>query len=140
MTTTSNSKKAAQGMPNRQNRRARAVQAMVEHYSVERAAEAAGINPSTLWRWLKQPAFEAEVRQARHRAFGQSTARLQQGMEGATVVLFRVMSDSNAKDGARVQAAKCVLAEARKSVELDDLQQRVAAVEKKQDEITRKRN
>ena len=41
-----------------------AVAALLTQRNVEEAAQAAGIGATTLWRWLKQPEFQAAYREA----------------------------------------------------------------------------
>ena len=56
-----------------------AILALLTQRSVEEAARVAGIGTQTLYRWMKEPEFDAAYRRARRAAFGQSIARLQQG-------------------------------------------------------------
>ena len=60
-----------------------AIAALLSHRSVEEAARAVGIGINTLYRWMKDPEFDAEYRQAKRSAFGQAIARLQQGTSAA---------------------------------------------------------
>jgi hypothetical protein len=114
----------------RQNRRERAVLAILENPSIDKAAETVGVHPSTLWRWLKEPEFQQELRQARQQCFWQATNGLQRVAPAAVTVLYRVMADTDAPPSSRVQAAKGVLDQCRKSIEADDLVQRVEALER----------
>ena len=59
-------------------RKTRALQALLQYGTKEKAAQEAGISVVTLWRWLKQPPFQEALHQARREAFSQSTGRLQQ--------------------------------------------------------------
>jgi uncharacterized protein with ATP-grasp and redox domains len=93
------------------------------------AAEATGIAESTLRRWLKQPTFQTAYRQARRDAVSQAIARLQQVTTTAVDTLEGVMKDSAAKEAAKVAAAKTVLELAIRGVELEDLDERLQALE-----------
>jgi hypothetical protein len=64
-----------------------AIAALLTQRNVEEAARAAGISVRTLLRWLKLPEFQTAYRQARRDAFGQATARLQQGASAARLRL-----------------------------------------------------
>lgn len=55
-----------------------ALVALLSHRSIDDAARACNMRPRTLYRWLKEPDFEAAYREARLAAFAQSIARLQQ--------------------------------------------------------------
>jgi hypothetical protein len=52
---------------------------LLEKQGNSAAAKATGIAPNTLLKWMKEPKFEAGLREARRGAYGQSIARLQQG-------------------------------------------------------------
>jgi DNA-binding transcriptional MerR regulator len=93
------------------------------------AAEATGIAESTLRRWLKQPTFQTAYRQARRDAVSQAIARLQQVTTTAVDTLEGVMKDSAAKEAAKVTAAKTVLELAIRTVELEDIDERLHALE-----------
>jgi hypothetical protein len=56
-----------------------AIMALLTHPTVEAAARAIDVAPTTLMRWLKDTEFDAAYRAARLAAFRQSIARLQQG-------------------------------------------------------------
>jgi len=107
----------------------RAILALMQGDTREKAAEAAGVDPATLYRWQKDPGFQKALMEARREAFGLATGRLQQGSNAAVDTLFEIMNDKNTAPGGRVQAAKCVLELSRKSLELDDLKLRVAELE-----------
>jgi transposase-like protein len=114
----------------RVNKKEQAILALLQHGSVEKAAQGVGIHPSTLWRWLKQPAFQQKLREARREAFSQSIGRLQQASPAAVGTLLRIMTDGHAPAGSRVRAAESVLAQSQKSFELEDLEVRIAQLEK----------
>jgi predicted DNA-binding protein (UPF0251 family) len=123
--------KAAKG--SRQSRREQAILALLEQSTVERAAHAVGIHPSTLWRWLQQPEFKTALCRARQQAFSQAFGRLQQGASAAVGTVFRIMADNRASDSSRLRAAKYVLDKSASMVELDaleDLHQRVTTIER----------
>jgi hypothetical protein len=48
----------------------------------------------TLYRWLKEPAFDAAYRKARRDSFGQTIARLQQGSPAAAALLLKIVVDA----------------------------------------------
>lgn len=76
----------------RQTRRDRAILALLQHVTVEKAAAAVNLHPSTLYRWLKEPDFRDQFLEARSRAFAQSLARLQQAAPVAASRLLQVMA------------------------------------------------
>ena len=106
-----------------------AIVALLSHPNIEAAARAAGIGTATLLRWLKLPEFQAAYRQARRDALGQAVARLQQGTSAAATTLLKTMIDPNTPASVRVRAAECVMNQATKAIEIDDIQVRLAALE-----------
>ena len=106
-----------------------AILAMLQHATREEAAQAAGINPATLYRWQKDPRFQQALLEARREVFGQAMGRLQQAAKVAVDTLIGIMTDPEAAASGRVQASKCVLDQSRKSLELDDMKIRLAELE-----------
>ncbi len=78
----------------------------------------------------KGPEFDAAYRQAKRAAFGQSIARLQQATGAAVSVLLKVMVDSGTPASVRVRAADSVLDHSAKAIELEDIEARVAELER----------
>ena len=107
-----------------------AVAAMLSQPSVEHAARLVGIAPRTLIRWQKLPEFQAAFRQARRDAFSQSLARLQQASGAAVTTLLKVMVDPNTPASSKVRAADSVLDHSAKAIELEDIEARVAELER----------
>lgn len=107
-----------------------AIAALLSQRNVEEAARAVGIDAKTLLRWMKDPEFDAAYREARRAAFGQSTARLQQAAGAAASTLLKIMVDPGAPASVRLRAADSVLGHAAKSIELEDIEARVAELER----------
>ncbi len=104
--------------------------ALLQHGNKEKAAQEVGVHPATLWRWLKQAKFQQALREARREAFSHCIGRLQQSSSAAVATLWRLMTDPQAPAGSRVRAAQCVLELSQKSFELEDLEVRIAQLEK----------
>ena len=111
-------------------RKTRALQALLQYGTKEKAAQEAGISVVTLWRWLKQPLFQEAIRQARREAFSQSTGRLQQASSAAVSTLLRVMAGADTSASSKVQASRSVIELSQKSFELEDMEIRLARLEK----------
>jgi transposase-like protein len=107
-----------------------AIAALLTQRSVEDAARAVGIATRTLLRWLKQPEFKAAYRQARREAFSQSIARLQQASGAAVSTLLKVMVDANTPASTRVRAADSILNHGASGIELEDIEVRLAELER----------
>jgi hypothetical protein len=106
-----------------------AIVALLSQRSVEEAARTVNCPARTLYRWLKEPEFNAAYREARRAAFSQSVARLQQMSAAAVSTLGKIMVDASAPAASRVRAAHSVLDHAAKAIELEDLEARLAALE-----------
>lgn len=106
-----------------------AIAALLSQRSVEDAARVAGIGTRTLLRWLKLPEFQSAYRQARRDAFGQAVARLQQATSAAAATLLKIMVDPSTPASVRVRAADSVFNHSAKAIEIEDIEERVAALE-----------
>ena len=116
--------------PKQGSRKERAIMALLQYPTLEKAAEAVSVHPVTLWRWCRQPEFHEALLNARREAFSQSVGRLQQASSAAVGTLLRIMADNNAPASSRVRAAHCVLDQSQKALSLEDLELRVKHLEK----------
>ena len=107
-----------------------AIAALLTQRNIEEAARVAGIGVQTLYRWLKLPEFQAEYREARRTAVAQAHARLQQVSGSAVMTLVKVMADPNTPPATRVRAADCILDHVQGSIESEDTELRLAALER----------
>jgi transposase-like protein len=105
-----------------------AIVALLSQRNVEEAARAVGICANTLLRWLKEPEFEAALREARRVALSQAIGRLQDSAGAAVTTVLRIMLDPNALAGTRLRAAEIVLEQGRGAME--DIEDRVAKLER----------
>jgi hypothetical protein len=107
-----------------------AIAALLSQPTVEQAARAVNIGTRTLIRWLQNPEFKAAYHKARREAFGQATARLQQASGAAVMTLLKIMVDAIAPASTRVRAADSVLDHGAKAIEIEDIEARLAALER----------
>ena len=107
-----------------------AIVALLTARNVEEAAKSVGVSTKTLFRWQKDPEFDVAFRAARRRTFGQTTARLQQGSSAAATVLMKLMLDPNTPASTRVRAAETIISHAAKAIEIEDIEARVAELER----------
>ena len=107
-----------------------AVAALLTQRNQEEAARSVGIGTATLLRWQKLPEFQDAYRQARRQAFSQSVARLQQASSAAVSTLLKVMVDASTPASTKVRAADSVLAHSARALELEDIEARVAELER----------
>src|ERR1035437_2882301 len=106
-----------------------AINALLTQRNVEEAARVANIGTQTLYRWMKEPEFQAAYLEARRAAVAQSNARLQQASSAAVSTLLKIMVDGSTPASTRVRAADSSLGHAKQSIEIDDIQVRLTALE-----------
>jgi len=112
------------------SRQARAITAILENPTLERAAEAIGVNPKTLNRWMRDPLFLAELSSAENKLIGQATRRLVQLADKALDALENVLSDPSQRGASNKRlAAGAILDNLMKLRELHGLEQRLIALE-----------
>jgi translation initiation factor 2 alpha subunit (eIF-2alpha) len=116
-----------------------AVAALLIHRNTEEAAKAAGISHNTILKWMKEPEFDAAYREAKRTAFGQAVARLQQGSAAAATTLLKVMIEAATPPSVKVRAAEAVLNHASKAIEIEDIEARLAELERAADESKTRR-
>jgi hypothetical protein len=107
-----------------------AIAALLTHRTTEEAALAVGIGISTLWRWMKEREFKAAYLQARREAVSQAVARIQQATGAAGVTILKLMTDPSVPAAVRLRAAECVFGMAVKGIETEDIEARVAELER----------
>jgi hypothetical protein len=115
-----------------------AIVALLTNRSIEEAARATGIDPNTLLRWLKLPEFQKAYREAKWAAYGQSIARLHYLSSAAVSTLGKIMLDSKTPPATRVRAADSILDHTAKAIENEDIDARVAELERAA-ELTKQR-
>jgi transposase-like protein len=116
-----------------------AVAALLTQRTAEDAARAIGIAPATLLRWMKEPEFDAAYREAKRAAYGQSIARLQQASSAAVTTLLKLMVDQNVPASTRARCADSVLGHTVKAIELEDIEARLAELERATEDSQRKK-
>jgi len=108
-----------------------AILALLAEPTIAKAAEKADIGSRTLYRWLDDERFSAAYRAARREAFAHAVSLTQRYAPMAVQALAKIMTDPGAPASSRVSAATAVLSFARESIELDDLAERVKALEQR---------
>jgi len=106
-----------------------AIAALLAERSQAEAARVAGIDLSTLKRWMRLPEFIEEYRRARWEVVEQAYARVQQNTPAAASVLLKLMVDSATPASSRIRAALGVFGLSREASDLD-IQTRVAELER----------
>lgn len=107
-----------------------AIAVLLSYRSVEEAARAIGISPNTLLRWMKQPEFEAALREARGKVLSQAIERLQSAADAAAKTVLKIMLNPNTPTGIQLRAAEIVLDQAAKAGEIECIEARLARLER----------
>jgi hypothetical protein len=108
-----------------------ALELLLKGLTQEDAGSAVGMCGRTVRNWLRTPAFRTALQQARADTWTQTASMLQAHNHKAVETLYTVMTDATCRGWERVGAAKALLEQSRKAVELDDVQLRPAEVEAK---------
>ena len=111
-----------------------AIVALLTQRSVEEAARSIDVASSTLYRWLKEPDFKAAYLEARRAGYTQSIARLQQATGAAVSTLLKVMVDASTPAATKVRAAHSVLEHSAKAIEIEEIEARLARLERDADQ------
>jgi hypothetical protein len=107
-----------------------AILALLSSRSVEDAARVAGVTPRTLYRWQKEPAFNAAFRDARRAVFSQSVTRMHQMTSAAVTILGKVMVDPSTPPATKIKAADSILSHTVKAIEIEDVGARLSELER----------
>ena len=107
-----------------------AIIALLSQRSVDEAAKAVNVAPRTLYRWMKDADFQEAYRNAKRSAFSQSIARLHQMSSAAVATLGKVMVDPATPPATKVRAADSIINHTTKAIEIEDIEARVAELER----------
>jgi hypothetical protein len=105
-----------------------AIAALLSEKNHAEAARVAGIDLSTLKRWMRMPEFIEQWRRARWEVVEQAYARVQQNTPSAASVLLKLMVDSATPASGRIRAALGVFGLSREALDME-IEARVAALE-----------
>lgn len=108
----------------------KAVEALLVTGDVSAAAKEVNVGRGTLYRWLKEPAFLAAVREAEARALDELSRLLVRLGRSAATTLAKAMSDADVPAATRVRAADVTLSRLLQLRELATLEARVAELER----------
>jgi hypothetical protein len=93
------------------------------------AAEAIEVGVRTIFTWLNEPKFRAAYLAARQQSVESAISWLQSASAGAVGVLIKNLRCCRPRD--EIRAAQLILEFSLRSIELDDLVERVEALEQK---------
>jgi pantoate kinase len=104
--------------------------ALLSQRNVEEAARVTKIGSRTIYRWLKDPAFDRAFRESKRATFSQAIARLHQMSSAAVSTLGKVMVDANTPASTKVRAADSILNHTIKAIENEEIEARLSELER----------
>jgi hypothetical protein len=110
-----------------------AILALLNHPTTKAAGAACGTSETTLWRWLQLPDFQQRYRAARRQLVESSIGRLQQACGDAVETLASISRNEKEPASSRVAAAKTIIEQSLRAVELEDLAERIERLEQLQE-------
>ena len=118
----------------RSRREDSAIAALLCEPTIAQAAAAAGISEPTLKRWLCDPSFKTRFREARRQVVEQAVSALQRAAGESVEALRRNLTCGTPT--AEIAAAKAILDQAFRGMEVLDLAARIEQVERTRDGST----
>ena len=106
-----------------------ALSALLTQPTIAEAAAQVSVNESTLRRWLKDRGFQAAYREARRQVVQHTIIQVQLASGEAVETLRTIMNNPEASSSVRLNAAKAILVLVIKTVEIDDMEDRLHALE-----------
>ena len=106
-----------------------AIAALLSSRNVVEAAKLAKVGERSLWRWLREPAFQAALTEAEGAAIDEATRRLIGLQSDAINVLQDTLTDRKALPGIRMRAAQSILDFLMRLRELRNVESRLAKLE-----------
>ncbi len=110
-------------------RQRRAIPFIVTSPTIIEGVTKAGVNPKTFYQWLKQPEFKAELDRQRNEIAAEAFGILSQGLTKAVETLVGLLN--NKDDRLKRLTAKDIIDFIIRHKEVDDLEQRIEAIEQK---------
>ncbi len=103
----------------------------METRSIPDAAARVGISPRSMYRWLGDPLFRAELAQAEGMAIATAERNLVRLADSALAIIHNILGDTDANAGVRLRAAQMVLDNLIHLRELETFEARLAILEKR---------
>jgi len=110
-----------------------AIAALVVHGSRAKAAEAAGVHPDTIKRWLGDADFRAAYEEAQRQQADETMQALKGAMLGSVQVLVAFRDDPTKSDALRRQCAYDILTLGKAAMEGAELAERLGKLEAMQE-------
>ena len=109
-------------------RQLRVVPYLLEAPSIEEGCKRARVGKSTLYGWLKDPHFRDEVDRRRKEIVDLAFERLKANIAKAAETLVKHLDSE--KETISIRAAESIIEFAQRAIEVEELEQRIRAIEK----------
>lgn len=106
----------------------RVLAALLAHATVAEAAKASGVSERSIFRWLQREDFHARYASAKRAVVDEAVSDLKAATSAAVATLRRNLTCGNAF--AENTAAQAILTQVFKAIEQEELQERIARLEK----------
>ena len=113
-----------------ERKKEKVIACLIAQPTIALAAQEAKVSQSTIFRWLRDSEFQAAYRQAKKEIVGHALTQVQRAVTQAVETLLDVMGNGIV-ESAKVSAAKTILELAIRAVELEDLENRLEALEER---------
>jgi len=116
-------------------RQSRAIVLLLQGKPIEKVAKSLRLNPKTIYRWLETDKdFREALEEAQDKVFEKALENLKAGTLEAVKTLRTLLLEGH-KDTARLGSAKTILELAFRNKEIEELENRIEALEMKINEI-----
>lgn len=106
-----------------------ALLALLSESTIKAAGESCGVSETIMWRWLQLPEFQERYRSARRQLVESSIGRLQRACSDAVETLAGICRNGSEPASARVAAARTILEQSLRAVEIEELEARIKRLE-----------
>lgn len=106
--------------------------ALITEPTQKDAIKKVGISENTAYKWLKDPIFKGKITDIRKEILKTTTTKIQNNITNAIDTLVEVMSDNKQLANARVQSAKAIIEYGFRSMEIEDIAERLEKLEKEE--------
>lgn len=115
--------------PTQQERRELVIAALVAGESVTEAAAAAGIGATTVYRWMRDAHFRAQLAAGRAAQWAPVARRLRAGVGRALDLIEQLMNSAETHESTRLRAAVAYIEMAVQLKKVTDTDERLASLE-----------
>ena len=115
---------------NLSTKKRRAIVALLECPRIEDAAQSAGVSDRTIYRWLRDPVFVAELHQAETTALGDAIRSLIADQKSNYAVIRSIRDDKRSSAAVRLRAAVALDNSLLKWRQFQDFELRISELER----------